>query len=132
MSNSIKEDFDFSQSFNEVTYSCEDCNEIWNTQEYLEEFSQNYSDYDGYVKGDWHKIIRAIIENLFRPENSLRTTVCPNCSAQGPQSGHIKVMKSGDVQDSDWLKEVSQENELEFCNAVSRVMDLPGSRIDRK
>jgi len=97
VSNSIKEDFDFSQKFNEVTYSCDDCNEIWNSKEYLNEFSQNYSDYDGYVRGDWSKIIRAIIENLFRPENDLRTTVCPNCSAQGLESGNIKVMKSGEV-----------------------------------
>lgn len=121
MSNSIKEDFDFSQSFNETTYSCEDCDKIWNTKEYLEEFSQNYSDYDGYVTGDWPKIIRTIIENLFRPKNDLRTTVCPNCSAQGLESGKIEVFKSGDVKDSEWLKELSQENETTFWKAVSNI-----------
>jgi len=131
MSSNLLEEFDYSTEINSVKYHCKDCEKQWDSRKYLESFEDNYSDYDGYVKGDWTKIIKAIIENLFRPKDRLQSTVCPECST-GENSGQIAVNISGSTTDKEFLEKLKSERGLEFSKAVSWSMDMPDSRIDRK
>ena len=132
MSSSALKDFDYSMQINSVNYSCGDCGKQWRSREYLQEFEDNYGEYDGYVTGDWTKIVKAIIENLFRPGDRLQSTVCPECSTEGLQAGQINVETVGSTTDENFLKELKSERGLEFSKAVSWARDMPKSRIDRK
>jgi len=115
------DNFDFSQKFNDVRYYCNDCETSWNSLDFLNEFESNYQDYDGFVKGDWHKIKRSIFENLFRPNNRQISIVCPKCSLNDKQSGNISVNVIGDKTNQSRLQSVYNENNHAFEQATSKL-----------
>lgn len=120
---------DFSQPFNKVQYHCKDCEEIWNTSEYLKEFTRNQEDYSGYVTMEWHKIFRSIHENLFRPEGRLIGTVCPNCCAEHERkSGNIETSMEGRKNDEQMLERLSERYALHFEQALKKLF-LVGKKV---
>jgi len=111
-----------SQPFNKVQYHCKDCEEIWNTSEYLKEFSQNQENYGGFVSGAWHKIIRSIHENLFRPRDRLIGTVCPNCCGEHERkSGNIKTSLEARKTDEKMLERLAENHGLYFEQALKKL-----------
>lgn len=115
--------FDYSQEYNDVRYSCQDCGNDWNSKEFLEAFKDNYDSYSGYVKGDWHKIKRAIFENLFRPGNSQKiSTVCPQCCAvYERKSGNISTTVKGTKNNREALKQFHEEDPQTFERAMAKI-----------
>lgn len=123
--------FDFSQEYNDVRYFCKDCENSWNSLDFLKEFKSNYDDYDGYVRGDWHKIKRAIFENLFRPQNRNIGIVCPKCSLKDKSSGNIKVSVIGQKNEHERLESAYDNNEVSFEKAMSRLWHV-GKEVNSK
>lgn len=113
--------FDFSQEYNDVRYFCKDCENSWNSLDFLKEFKRNYDDYDGYVTGEWHKIKRAIFENLFRPQSRNIGIVCPKCSLEGSSIGNIKVNVIGQKNEQEKLESAYLNNETAFEKAMSKL-----------
>jgi len=123
------EDFDFSQEYNDVRYFCNDCGSSWKSLEFLEEYKSNYNDYDGFVKGDWHKIKRSIFENLFRPQSRQIGITCPKCSLKEKSSGNIEITVTGRKNEQEKLESAYLNNEMAFEKAMSNLWH-DGKEVD--
>lgn len=122
---------DDKQRINQLKYTCKECGSFWNTKEFLKTFEENYTDYDGYVKSDWSQIIRYSIENVFRPEDSMVSIVCPFCSLRTDGCGDIKVIHQG-YQNKQELSDVLKDmHEHHLERAISGAKRMPNSVFNK-
>lgn len=121
---------DYSQPFNKIEYECEDCGKVWNTSEYLQEFSHNYQEYSTYVRADWNKIFRTVLENLFKPQDVLNTTACPWCCIENePEIGSIEASYHGQKTDEDLMRRLAHKDKHHLEYALKRLYTF-GKRIN--
>jgi hypothetical protein len=78
---------------------------------------------------EWHKIFRSIHENLFRPEDRLINTVCPNCCSEHERkSGNIETSLEGRKTDEQMLEKLSERYGLHFEQALKKLF-LVGKKV---
>jgi len=119
MNSKPSEDLDFSSEFNEVEYSCQECGKNWNSKEFMEEYDENYSEYDTWVRGDWSSIMSSIIGNMFKYDRSLTRIACPKCSLETDSGGEIKVRRIGLKTNPKWLIYLYNNKKLHLDMALA-------------